>query len=125
MFCLDSQQFKIHNTISLLEIRSEIRAKNEKKIKRLNNEFLHKFKKGDMVMIRSPVKKNGIDEKCFFGPGKIIESYLILVNDKLVLRHENHLKKFRSDQNSLSIGSTSIFSRKQQSINQPRFAHRY
>ena len=46
---LDSQQLKIENAILISEIRSEIRAKNEKKIKRLNNEFLHKFKKNCMV----------------------------------------------------------------------------
>ena len=49
---LDTQQFKIENAISISEIRSEIRAKNEKKIKRLNNEFLYKFKEDDMLMIR-------------------------------------------------------------------------
>ena len=81
-------------------------------------------------IVWSRVKKIGIDEKRSFGPGKIIEcmdhkSYLTLVNDKLVLGHENHLKTFSGNQKSLSIGSTSIFSRKQQSINQPRFAHRY
>ena len=43
----------------------------------------------------------------------------------IFLRHENHIKTFSGNQKSESIGSTSIFSCKQQSDNQPRFSNRH
>ena len=67
-------------------------------------------------MIRSAKRKVGIDEKRYFGPGKITQlkehkSYLIEVFNKIIHRHEDHLKGFKGIIKKHSDVSTSIQSR--------------
>ena len=121
---LHAYQQKIEKQNDVLRIRSEIVKRNEE-----IESFKHKFMVGQSVMIRSAKRKVGIDEKRYFGPGKITQlkghkSYLFEVFNKIIHRHEDHLKGFKGIIEKHSDVSTSIQSRAIISDNVRRYPQR-
>ena len=120
----------LNNKLDRRKIRKEIYDRNEE-ISMKNKTFLHKFKVGDTVMVRSATKKVGINEKRYFGPGKVVKcldfrSYLVNVEGKTVHRHENHLKRtcLKEHFDSYSSTFTSVYSAKKPALIQPRYPER-
>jgi len=95
-----------------------------KDLKNINNQLAHKnekikhrFNVGDRVMIRVADKKPGVYSKRFDGPGEIVQlrknkSYLIRIKNKIIVRHEDHIKFVKSTSSFNHSSITSIESTK-------------
>ena len=110
------------------EIQQKIRLNNIQN-EQINQQYKPKFKVGEKVMIRSSKTNIGINDKRFFGPGIIekltnYKSYLIRIDGKSIRRHEDHLKHFYEESNSISEISTSVISRKNEHSVELRYPQR-
>ena len=90
-------------------VRNELCRRNNEIIQS-NQKIKHRFNVGDHVMFRTAEKKPGIYSKR--GPGKIVskwdnKSYKIEVDNRDIIRHEDHIKLYHGKINK-SEPNTSI-----------------